>query len=267
MRGRDRCLADRSPAAGSCAYRPQMLQFCVIAATLPRARRFRSKDRRRIRRRSMPHHATRALGALPLAAAPNVAPARGRRPDARSEDPQALRRPPLQCGNEGQEVTARPIITTKETRMSFPRFLSACAALAVAALLCVPAVAADACANRGELDAMYCDANKDMVADVPDGHQEVEEPVDDRVHLHARRGSGGLREHLQAVHRRTSRSASTRRSCSTRCRTTPPRSRRCARAGCTSAAFRPARPRSPSTSRAPCRSRSRATRRNSRATT
>jgi len=51
--------------------------------------------------------------------------------------------------------------------MSLPRFLSACAALAVAALLSVPAVAADACANRGELDAMYCDANKDMVADVP----------------------------------------------------------------------------------------------------
>jgi phosphonate transport system substrate-binding protein len=27
--------------------------------------------------------------------------------------------------------------------------------------------AADSCANRGELDSMYCDANKDMVADVP----------------------------------------------------------------------------------------------------
>ena len=27
--------------------------------------------------------------------------------------------------------------------------------------------AADACSNRGELDSMYCDANKDMVADVP----------------------------------------------------------------------------------------------------
>src|SRR3954469_5604446 len=30
-----------------------------------------------------------------------------------------------------------------------------------------PATAADACTNRGELDSMYCDANKDMVADVP----------------------------------------------------------------------------------------------------
>src|ERR1051325_644468 len=28
-------------------------------------------------------------------------------------------------------------------------------------------VAADTCQNRGELDAMYCDENKDMVADVP----------------------------------------------------------------------------------------------------
>jgi len=37
-------------------------------------------------------------------------------------------------------------------------------ALATAA---APAFAADACANRGELDAMYCDSNKDLVADVP----------------------------------------------------------------------------------------------------
>ncbi len=51
--------------------------------------------------------------------------------------------------------------------MSFPRFLSMFAALAVAALSSAPALAADACANRGELDTMYCDANKDMVADVP----------------------------------------------------------------------------------------------------
>ncbi len=29
------------------------------------------------------------------------------------------------------------------------------------------ATGADGCANRGELDAMYCDANRDMVADVP----------------------------------------------------------------------------------------------------
>jgi len=30
-----------------------------------------------------------------------------------------------------------------------------------------PALAADACKNRGELDTMYCDANNDMVADAP----------------------------------------------------------------------------------------------------
>jgi len=35
------------------------------------------------------------------------------------------------------------------------------------ATLALPALAADACKNRGELDAMYCDANKDLVADVP----------------------------------------------------------------------------------------------------
>ncbi len=38
---------------------------------------------------------------------------------------------------------------------------------ALAAVVSMPAMAAEACPNRGELDAMYCDANKDMVADAP----------------------------------------------------------------------------------------------------
>ena len=38
---------------------------------------------------------------------------------------------------------------------------------ALAVVVSTPAVAADACTNRGELDAMYCDVNKDLVADVP----------------------------------------------------------------------------------------------------
>ena len=37
----------------------------------------------------------------------------------------------------------------------------------LAAAAAPQAYAADACAYRGELDAMYCDANKDMVADAP----------------------------------------------------------------------------------------------------
>ena len=37
----------------------------------------------------------------------------------------------------------------------------------VGAALAFPATAADACANRGELDTMYCDTNGDLVADVP----------------------------------------------------------------------------------------------------
>jgi phosphonate transport system substrate-binding protein len=55
------------------------------------------------------------------------------------------------------------------------RLLHVLAILLAVATLGVPlsaplissAWAADACANRGELDQMYCDANKDMVADVP----------------------------------------------------------------------------------------------------
>src|SRR4249920_2984580 len=45
----------------------------------------------------------------------------------------------------------------------FVPFIFAVAGI-VAAL---PALAADACKNRGELDIMYCDDNKDLVADVP----------------------------------------------------------------------------------------------------
>jgi phosphonate transport system substrate-binding protein len=41
------------------------------------------------------------------------------------------------------------------------------ALLAVGALYGIAAAAADSCTNRGELDTMYCDANKDMVADTP----------------------------------------------------------------------------------------------------
>jgi phosphonate transport system substrate-binding protein len=46
-------------------------------------------------------------------------------------------------------------------------FLHALAILVAAATMTTPLWAADACSNRGELDPMYCDANKDMVADVP----------------------------------------------------------------------------------------------------
>ena len=295
VRGRDGCRADRLACGRVVRVRAPdvtVLRHCDDIARAPDGSV--SKDRRRARRRPMPRHAALAIGVRSgrdrafRAAAPNVAPARGRRPDASNGDPQALHRMPFQCGNEGKGRGVHPfnkarttakspqkprqevsptIITTKETRMSFPRFLSACAALAVAALFGVPAVAADACTNRGELDTMYCDANKDLVADVPDRPQEVEEPVDDRVHLHAGRGSGRLREHLQAVHdapREVPRQEG---------RVLPGADQR---GGDRGDALGPAarrrlldraRPRSRSTSPARCRSRSRATRRSSRATT
>src|SRR5258708_6139627 len=48
-------------------------------------------------------------------------------------------------------------------------FLHALAILVATAtaVVATPLMATDACSNRGELDQMYCDANKDMVADVP----------------------------------------------------------------------------------------------------
>ena len=44
------------------------------------------------------------------------------------------------------------------------------------AALALPAVAADACKNRGELDTMYCDDNNDMVADVPADAKKLKNP-------------------------------------------------------------------------------------------
>ena len=50
---------------------------------------------------------------------------------------------------------------------SAPAYRAPWSLLCVAALVALPAFAADACKNRGELDTMYCDANNDMVADAP----------------------------------------------------------------------------------------------------
>ena len=64
-----------------------------------------------------------------------------------------------------------------------------------------PALAQGTCPNRGQLDELYCDANGDLVADAPIDPTKLRDPVHARFHLHAGRGSGRLREHLQAVHR------------------------------------------------------------------
>ena len=38
------------------------------------------------------------------------------------------------------------------------------------------ALAQEACANRGQLDTLYCDANKDLVADVPTDPKKLRDP-------------------------------------------------------------------------------------------
>jgi phosphonate transport system substrate-binding protein len=53
--------------------------------------------------------------------------------------------------------------------------ISAAAAFAFI-VWCGSVQAADACAHRGELDAMYCDANKDLVADVPSDAKKWKNP-------------------------------------------------------------------------------------------
>ncbi len=60
--------------------------------------------------------------------------------------------------------------------MSAYRLIFALVACAVTPAMTPLAIAADACANRGELDAMYCDANKDLVADVPTDSKKWKNP-------------------------------------------------------------------------------------------
>jgi phosphonate transport system substrate-binding protein len=60
--------------------------------------------------------------------------------------------------------------------MKMRSLLHVLAALAASAWLAPAVQAADACANRGELDAMYCDANKDMVADAPTDSKKWKNP-------------------------------------------------------------------------------------------
>lgn len=48
--------------------------------------------------------------------------------------------------------------------------------LALCALLSSSAWAQDACPNRGDLDTLYCDANKDMVADTPSDASKLRTP-------------------------------------------------------------------------------------------
>ncbi len=52
----------------------------------------------------------------------------------------------------------------------------AAVAIVAAFITATPSIAADACAYRGLLDPMYCDANKDMVADVPTDPKKWRDP-------------------------------------------------------------------------------------------
>ncbi|MEP6658182.1 MAG: phosphate/phosphite/phosphonate ABC transporter substrate-binding protein [Betaproteobacteria bacterium] len=60
--------------------------------------------------------------------------------------------------------------------MRLDRWLTPLALLVGAFSTAVPAYAADACKNRGELDAMYCDSNNDMVADTPSDPKKWKNP-------------------------------------------------------------------------------------------
>jgi phosphonate transport system substrate-binding protein len=61
----------------------------------------------------------------------------------------------------------QPLISGRMTR-AFAAAVLACSAAAVPAQ--------DACPNRGDLDAQYCDANKDMVADTPTDPKRLKNP-------------------------------------------------------------------------------------------
>jgi phosphonate transport system substrate-binding protein len=64
----------------------------------------------------------------------------------------------------------------QEESMNRTRLAALLVALAALLAIAAPGFAADACANRGDLDTMYCDANKDMVADVPSDSKKWKNP-------------------------------------------------------------------------------------------
>jgi phosphonate transport system substrate-binding protein len=55
------------------------------------------------------------------------------------------------------------------------RLVTACAGV-VLSLAAVQALAQESCANRGELDALYCDENRDLVADTPKDSRKLKNP-------------------------------------------------------------------------------------------
>ena len=63
----------------------------------------------------------------------------------------------------------------RTTSGSGPGFL-AFAAGALAAMLSMPAAAADNCKHRGDLDERYCDENGDMLADTPSDPKKLKDP-------------------------------------------------------------------------------------------
>jgi len=54
-------------------------------------------------------------------------------------------------------------------------YVTACAAFALS-LAAIQSLAQDACANLGELDALYCDENRDLVADTPKDPRKLKNP-------------------------------------------------------------------------------------------
>ena len=55
--------------------------------------------------------------------------------------------------------------------------LLACGCIAVALMVAAgQALSQDSCSNRGELDALYCDENKDLVADPPKDRKRFKNP-------------------------------------------------------------------------------------------
>ena len=119
------------------------------------------------------------------------------------------------------------------------RIIAAAAATRGHVAIAAPSIAADACAYRGELDAMYCDANKDLVADVPTDTKKWKDPstivftytpVEDPAVYENIFKPFGLPRQMPG-----------QKVVFTRCNRTLARSRRCAPVVCTSRASRPVR--------------------------
>ena len=103
------------------------------------------------------------------------------------------------------------------------------------------AFAQTACKNRGELDVAYCDDNGDLVADLPKDPKKWKNPST-LVWAYTPVEDPAVYEKIFSPFTQHLAACTGKKVCSSRCRATLPKSKRCAPAGCMWPGSPPGRP-------------------------